>query len=270
MVDLSLQPLGGAHDPKRALLSHVDRPRAGQEPQGNTRFCGAGRRLPSRTPLPAAKGGGQASFKGECDSSNRASRQRLAAEATKPARKAFWAGELGSSVTSRTPSGAWGTPGHTGRPRAPGKVAARSGIGATACPVGPRTPALERKPEPRAADCGSGLAQGPSCSRPSAASGWRAVRVRPCWPQTRAPRGPLLPLSVPAAQSRSLVPSSPAPSLGVSSFFFNQFPKKMMYVEGVKIEFIYDKSKLWPKKTQKTKTPEEATGFWRVPVRHWT
>lgn len=80
-----------------------------------------------------------------------------------------------------------------------------------------------------------------------------------------APRGPLLPLSVPAAQSRSLVPSSPAPSLGVSSFFFNQFPKKMMYVEGVKIEFIYDKSKLWPKKTQKTKTPEEATGFWRVP-----
>lgn len=195
MVDLSLQPLGGAHDPKRALLSHVDRPRAGQEPQGNTRFCGAGRRLPSRTPLPAAKGGGQASFKGECDSSNRASRQRLAAEATKPARKAFWAGELGSSVTSRTPSGAWGTPGHTGHPRAPRKVAASSGIGATACPVGPRTPALERKPEPRAADCGSGLAQGrprrgPSCSRPSAASGGARSGCAPLAADPGAPRPP--------------------------------------------------------------------------------
>lgn len=161
-----------------------------KSPRETPAFVGQEGGCRSRTPLPAAKGGGRASFKGECDSSNRASRQRLAAEATKPARKAFWAGELGSSVTSRTPSGAWGTPGHTGHPRVPGKVAARSGIGATACPVGPRTPALERKPEPRAADCGSGLAQGPSCSRPSAASGWRAVRVRPAGRRPGRPAAP--------------------------------------------------------------------------------
>lgn len=36
--------------------------------------------------------------------------------------------------------------------------------------------------------------------------------------------------------------------------FFNQFQKKMICVKGVKIEFIYDKFKLW------RRIPEEATG----------
>lgn len=36
--------------------------------------------------------------------------------------------------------------------------------------------------------------------------------------------------------------------------FFNQFQKKMICVKGVKIEFIYDKLKLW------RRIPEEATG----------
>lgn len=58
---------------------------------------------------------------------------------------------------------------------------------------------------------GFGMARGPGAPR---------------WPQTRAPRGPLLPLSVPLAQSRSLVPSSPAPSLGVSSFFLTSSQKR--------------------------------------------
>lgn len=40
----------------------------------------------------------------------------------------------------------------------------------------------------------------------------------------------------------------------------------MMCVKGVKIEFIYDKSKLWQKKKKKKKKPEEATGFWRCLV----
>ena len=44
-------------------------------------------------------------------------------------------------------------------------------------------------------------------------------------------------------------------------FFFNQFQKKMICEKAVKTEFIYNKSKLWPR------IPEEATGSRNVPGR---
>lgn len=136
--------------------------------------------------------------------------------------------------------------------------------------------------EPPRAPWGLGLPRwrgSPSPGLRTAAPAWRRVPAAPalrrlrdgarsgCAPLAADPGAPRPPPSTFGAGGSVTLPGSLVACALARCFFlfFNQFPKKMVCVEGVKIEFIYDKSKLWPKKPQKTKTPEEATGFWRVP-----